>query len=252
MTKVGAYLYIAENSNTTKIYIGIGESTTRIHGHHNSDAQRLIKAHDTVISQTPLQFSSVEDARMAEAIAIHIAVSAGKTVFLDADDELGQVGGEQATTISSTNRAATKSSRYLVPYVPRRDGVVTYSSLRNTAIVTMRPEALSDGTDRGTVHGGKTAQELAARALGNWNLKISRDLRYDVNRLIVRMKKSDIIIADWDLAKKPTMDTVFVPRKLEKFDPRKTRGMTLDMEGMRLSNGVTWSQDIPVPGRQKK
>ena len=147
MTEFGGHLYIADNSRTNEIYIGIGLSTARIHESHNPDAERLIKASDTSLLQTEQKFSTVEDDRMAEAIAIHIAARAGKTIILDTDDELAEGEGKQECSLTPTNRAATKSSRYLVPFIPRRDGVVTYSSIRNTAILTMksRPNIVATG-----------------------------------------------------------------------------------------------------------
>jgi hypothetical protein len=250
MAEGGAYLYIAESTGTHEIYIGIGTSTSRIYGAHNPEAERLIKDSDTELWQTEQKFSTRDDARRAEAVAIHIAASAGKRVILDSDDPLNEF-------LSPTNRAGIKSSRFLVPVVPRKEGTVPFSSLTNTAIVTMKPEALTNDPGRGSVHGAKTPQELAARALTSWSLDASRRRKDKVSRLIARMKSSNVIIADWDLnPEEPTREDAFLPVDSQKIDPRGTRGMTLDLEGARLGNTVTWSQDIrdtfkarTIPGR---
>lgn len=238
MAEGGAYLYIAENTSAREIYIGIGTSTSRIYGAHNPEAERLIKDRGTELWQTEQKFSTRDDARRAEAVAIHVAASAGKRVILDSDDPLTEF-------LIPTNRAGIKSSRYLVPVVPRKDGTVAFSSLTNTAIVTMKPEALANDPGRGSVHGAKSSQELAARALTSWSLDASRNRKDKVSRLIARMKSSSIIIADWDLnPEESTRDDAFLPANPEEIDPRGTCGMTLDLEGARLGNTVTWSQDI--------
>lgn len=240
----GVFLYIALNDSTNQVYIGIGKSIDRIHGQHNDVADKLLRATSTRLIQTEERFSTLQDARMAEAAAIRVAAFFGKQVVRMDEENAGGIE-EDSASVEITNRSAVSSSRYLVDVVKRIQGTVKYGDLQYTAIVTVTPDELLDGTGRGTVHGGKSIQELAERSLGSWGLTSSRDRGDKVLRLIVRMKGNGVILADWDLdADNPTMNDHFVPREINEFNPRGVCGMTLDMEGQRLGTLVTWSQDI--------
>jgi predicted GIY-YIG superfamily endonuclease len=73
------YLYLYEGADH-RIYIGIGNEMTRPWQAHNNDAQALLAEPTTQVLQTPEPFSRRDDARKAEAIAIHVAALAGLRV----------------------------------------------------------------------------------------------------------------------------------------------------------------------------
>ncbi len=225
-----SFLYIGSDSATNEIYVGIGESTTRIYELHNPAAQSLLGRASTVLWQTAEPFSTGEDARRAEAAAIKVATLLGRTV-VDLNDP------------AVTNIASTKTSRYLVPAVVRRPGVVFYEELERTAIVTVTPDDLEDG--RGAIHGGRRNAELAERARQWWDLAASRGRAIQPRRLIARLKGAGVIVGDWDLDESvPSTGDSFNLVDAENLDPREIRGKRLEMGGRRLSTKVTWSQDI--------
>lgn len=93
------WLYIFENAKQRKVYIGIGDSLERIFGEHNVDADALREESSTAILQTVEPFSSCEDARKAEATAIHVASFAGMEVVLG--DESPDVLTNRAGVVST-------------------------------------------------------------------------------------------------------------------------------------------------------
>jgi predicted GIY-YIG superfamily endonuclease len=229
-----AYLYLYEGADR-RLYIGIGTEMTRPWEAHNEDAEALLREPTTQVLQTPEPFSSRHDARMAEAIAIHVAALAGLQIFSDREDV-------REIVAQATNRAGMKSTQHLVPAVLRKPGTVDYSTLRQTAIVVLKP---GDIDDRPSLHGGRDVATFVTRAEKYWPLKTARTAGYAPQRLLAIMKTSHVIAGDWDLdLETPVLDDRFLFADPGNDDPRGVKGMQLDMAGARLGNLVTWSGDI--------
>lgn len=228
------YLYLYEGADH-RLYIGIGDEMTRAWEVHNEDAKALLAEPTTQVLQTPVPFSSRNDARMAEAIAIHIAALAGMWVNSD-HEEAAEIAAQ------ATNRAGMKSTQHLVPAVFRKDGEVNYWTLKQTAIVTLKP---GDIDERGTLHGGRDVATFVARAEKTWKLKTAKRVGYNPRRLLAIMKESHVILGDWDLdPATPVLDDSFVLVNPSNDDPRGVKGMHFDTAGAHLSDLVTWSSDI--------
>jgi len=228
------YLYLYEDADH-RIYIGIGNEMTRPWQAHNNDAQALLAEPTTQVLQTPEPFSRRDDARKAEAIAIHVAALAGLRVFSDREDA-------REIAAQATNRAGMKSTQHLVPAVLRKEGTIDYGTLRQTAIVVLKP---GDIDERGSLHGGRDVATFVTRAEKFWPLKTASSVGYRPRRLLAMMKTSHIIVGDWDLdLQTPVLDDRFVLSEPRNDDPRGVKGMRLDLAGARLGNLVTWSCDI--------
>ena len=119
------YLYLYEGADR-RLYIGISDEMTRPWEAHNEDAAALLAEPTTQVLQTPMPFSSRNDARMAEAIAIHVAALAG--IRIDSDHEDASEIAAQAT-----NRAGMKGTKHLVPAVLRKEGAIGFGALERTA-----------------------------------------------------------------------------------------------------------------------
>jgi hypothetical protein len=228
------YLYLYEGADR-RLYIGIGDDMTRPWEAHNEDAQALLAEPTTQVMQTPEPFSCREDARTAEAIAIHIAALAGMQV-------LSQRGDAGEIVAQATNRAGVKSTRHLVPAVMRKEGTVHYGSLERTAVVVLRPGEIDE---RGSLHGGRDVATFVSRSGKTWPLQTARSVGYGPRRLLAIMKTSHVIVGDWDLGTEtPVLDDRFVLDDPAEDDPRGVKGMWLDLGGARLGDRLTWSSDI--------
>jgi predicted GIY-YIG superfamily endonuclease len=228
------YLYLYEGADR-RLYIGIGNEMTRPWEAHNEDAQALLAEPTTQVLQTPVPFSSRDDARKAEAIAIHVAALAGMRVVSDREDT-------REIVAQATNRAGMKSTQHLVPAVLRKRGAIDYGTLEQTAIVVLKP---GDIDERDSLHGGRDVATFVARAEKYWPLKTACSAGYRPRRLLAIMKTSHVIVGDWDLdLEAPVLDDRFVLGDPRNDDPRGVKGMRLDLAGARLGNQVTWSSDI--------
>lgn len=235
----GTYLYTYENRQwkPPSVYVGIGDSLDRPWGPHNAEATALRKAHDTEVLHTPEPFSTRKDARAAEAIAIRMAAFSGFRVLSDHPDT------EEILMAVTTNLAGTRSTKHLVPAVAQRPGSVSYWSLERTAIVTLKPDAIGS---RPTLHSGRSVTTFAERAQTEWPLTTALRKNYGPRRLLAILKGRHTIVGDWDLEVEPiTEDGLgFQFRSAMDDDPRRIKFMRLDLDGARLGNLVTWSEDI--------
>lgn len=228
------YLYLYEGADQ-RLYIGIGDETTRAWEDHNEDAEALRAEPDTLVLQTPMPFSSRKDAEVAEAIAIHIAALAGIPVRSDNEDATEIVA-------QAVNRAGIKGTKHLVPAVFRKDGSIDFGTLRRTAIVVLKPESIDA---RGSLHGGRPVASFAARAESEWDLRKAKRKGYRPQRLLAILKKSQVVLGDWDLdPETPLHDDRFALADPTNDDPRGVKGMRLDLAGDHLGNLVTWSNDV--------
>jgi len=228
------YVYLYEGAQG-RIYIGLGTEMTRPWEPHNADAEALLHEPTTQVLQTPEPFSSRRDARVAEAIAIHVAALARLQISSDHEDV-------DAIRAQATNRAGALSTRHLVPAVLRKPGAVDYAVLRKTAIVVLKP---GDVDDRPSLHAGRTVTTFAQRAEKYWPLGRARSAGYAPRRLLAIMKTSHIIAGDWDLGvSSPLVTDRFVLADPSEDDVRDVKGMRLELGSARLGNRVTWSSDI--------
>ena len=231
------WLYIYENERLNSIYIGIADSMSRVYEKHNDAAEHLRDAHGTHILQTLQPFNSREDARKAEAIAIHVAAFAGTAITTEDDD------GEVFTV---TNLSGVKSTKELGPAIPIRPGTVHWDSLEATAIVPIGSYVLEG---RPSPFGGHTGAFLAERTSKYWNVSIWK--RTKIRRLIAATTGSgNHIIGDWDVSAEdewkpspgPNNRVAFPLTNPENHDPRKIVGMHL--EGHTMNSGITYSADL--------
>lgn len=180
------WLYIYENIDRRAIYIGIGDSMSRVFGPHNPEATALRDTTPgTVVLQTYEPFSSRSDARKAEAIAIHIAALAGLTAHT-ADDADGLV---------TTNISGTQSSQVLGPAIVTRDETVEWSDIRQTLVVTIAPHAIPGHL---APFGANDPSEFSLRANRWWNVRLRQ--RPKVHRLIAVLKGSgSLVLGCWEV-----------------------------------------------------
>ncbi|MGP5090794.1 hypothetical protein [Brachybacterium tyrofermentans] len=199
---MSTYLYIYENAERDAVYIGIGKSMRRVWEPHNADAEALLHAPGTKVLQTVHPFSTWQDARKAEAIAIHVAALAGKTVRhiddMEDDEGVGEVTTEDSQLLV-TNRAGTRSTTILVPAIYVRDGpdnIVLYEDLRSTAIVRILPDPIDY---RPAPHGALTGASFAPRAEKWWGLESAHREQRPVRRLLAVLTGRPIVLGTWDL-----------------------------------------------------
>lgn len=245
-------LYIYRNDDLHQVYIGIGESAQRVWGGHNPRATNLLNHPATKVFVTTEMFPDRASAERAESAAICAAAAAGVTVLSDRDD-LGAL----------TNIAKVGSSRHLSRAVFQRDGVVRYSDLNRTAIVTLHLDSIgdmADGSSRPTIHGGRSDEDIRQRATRWWGLgRASRrreragesgTLPRDVDVLIAVQKGVGTILGAWDLTDRqwhrdPERNGwVFDTEEETTPATSQLKGQQFDWAGAHPSNTVTWSSDI--------
>jgi predicted GIY-YIG superfamily endonuclease len=191
---VGTYLYLYENQDS--VYIGVADNMDRVWQPHNADAETLRQGADTRILQTVEPFSTRADALKAEAIAIHVAVRAGKTVVIDPSADNDAVTIEDEGGLVTVNRAGVRSTKVLAPAVLQREGTVPFADLRRTAIVSIAAGAM-DG--RPAPYGATHGAVFSERARKYWT--VAADKRAQIERLIAVLKgSSGLILGDWDVA----------------------------------------------------
>lgn len=194
------YLYIFESEDKKEIYIGIGDSMSRVWKEHNNEAEELRGRNGTKILQTVEPFARREDARKAEAIAIFIASRAGQKIYQrkDTDDEEDPVKVEESG-LSTTNKAGTKTTTVLQPAVYRRDGEppVNYEDLRGTALVKITADPL-DG--RPAPFGGLGGAQFSERAIKWYGLETAYAENRQPRRLLAVLSGANIILGSWELS----------------------------------------------------
>lgn len=215
------WLYLYENRGEKSLYVGIADRLSRVWEPHNGDAERLRAAHGTEILQTVQPFSSRDDAIKAEAIAIHIAMLSGVTVF-HAPNDVSVEDGQ----VLVTNRAGSKSTSVLGPAVKRREGTVEFHGLVRTAIVTI---AAGDMDRRRGPYGGTDGAAFSVRAQKWWT--VAADKQSKIQRLIAILSGSHgVIVGDWDVevgASYGPENNVFPLLDPAMDDPRGIKGMRL-------------------------
>ncbi len=232
------WLYLYENRSRRQIYIGIGNSMTRAYEPHTVASEELRDQPATAILQTVTAFPSREAARLAEAVAIHVAALAGLEVISDHEDI------EQLITEAHhpTNIVGVRSTRYLVPAVLSIQGTMHYSDLTRTALVALN---LDQVDDLPTLNPGRSVATFAGRAVQTWPLQRATLGTLRPTRLLAILKGSHTIIGDWDLdPDTPLTQDSFVLADPEADNPRGIKGQWLDLDEARLSDLVTWSQDL--------
>lgn len=231
------WLYIYENKNLNSIYIGIADDLDRVFQSHNPAAEQLRDAPGSVILQTVKPFSSRDDARKAEAIAIHIAAIAGTKVSVT--DESGQV-------FTYTNSSGVQTTKELGPAILTRPGEIQWSGLTSTVIVPISADELEG---RPAPYGALGGAIFAERASKYWQITPSKRPR--VTRLIALLKGSrNIILGDWDVApEREWVPSTASPNRVtvplidaDCDDPRDKKGMRL--AGLRMNSAVSYSPDL--------
>ncbi|MFT4189254.1 MAG: hypothetical protein QM621_11810 [Aeromicrobium sp.] len=236
------YLYLYDNLELNKVYIGIGDSMDRVWQSHNPEAEALRDVPGTTILQTVTPFSKRADARKAEAIAIHIAARMGKTVIVEDDEGRASSEISEEGAVFTVNRAGVESTKELGPAVFLREGEVDYSDLRGTAIVTIKSESMDD---RPAPYGGVSAASFSERARQWWSVGTAKQPR--ITRLIAVLSGSDVILGDWDVdpagSYGPDGD-VFPLCDPEQDDPRGVKGMRLVPRSARRGGKMVYSSDL--------
>jgi len=200
------WLYIFENAEQGKVYIGIGDTLERIFGKHNVDADALRENPSTVILQTVTPFSSRIDARKAEAIAIHLASFAGMHVVLD--DESPDV---------VTNRAGVVSTSELGPAIALRNDVVRAEDLEDAVFVSI---AAAEMDERPTPFAGREAASFATRAQKYWNIAAAKRPR--IRHLVALLKGSEnVVLGSWRVD--PDQEWAPIPDAETREAPYRTR-----------------------------
>lgn len=231
------WLYIYENKARNSVYIGIADSMERVFGKHNAAAEELRDSLGAVILQTVKPFQSRQDARKAEAIAIHIATMGRVTVAGEDDDGI---------PLSYTNISGTRSTTELGPAIFTKAGTIEWDSLQGTALVPIHADELEG---RPAPFGAHPSAIFAERAHQHWS--ITPNKRPKIVRLMALLTGSgNIILGDWDVA--PQHDWKFsadsAPRVAipllnpDQDDPRSVKGMRV--KGHRMNSGVTYSPDL--------
>lgn len=237
---MGTYLYLYENQDS--IYIGIADTMNRVWEPHNADAEALRNGAGSKILQTVEPFSTRADALKAEAIAIHVAVRAGKRVVLDPGADNEEVSIEDEGGLVVVNRAGVKSTRVLAPAVLQREGTVNFAELRGTAIVSIAAEAM-DG--RPAPYGATGGAIFSERARKYWT--VASDKQAQIERLIAVLNGSNgLILGDWDVtvgaSYGPDNDTFPLANPADD-DPRGVKGMRLVGE-YRTQPRQVYSSDV--------
>lgn len=231
------YLYTYENHELRKVYIGIGTLDRPYQG-HNRDAERLRDHPQTAILRTPEPFSSRQDARKAEAIAIRSAAMFGSAHVLSDHPD-------QAEIIDAvTNRSGVVTTSHMVPAFKPREGTVMYTDLRRTAIVVVKSEAIDT---RPTVHAERGPAIMADRAKKFW--KLGKAVNYGLERLLAVLKTHHVILGDWDLdPDQPVVVDQGEFRLLDerRDDPRGVKGMRLETPKGFHWQGQQYSPDVEV------
>lgn len=245
---MSTYLYIYESGDRREVYIGIADSMSRVWEPHNEHAEALRDRPGSRILQTIEPFSSREDARKAEAIAIYVASRAGQTVRFE-DDTAGEGLGDlklDDNGLVYTNRAGTQSSTVLQPAIAYRPGeTIAYEDLRHTAIVRIKPDPIDD---RPAPFGGLGGAQFAERAVAHWPLGLASREERPVRRLLAVLKGHQTVLGHWELAEPWFMESdggwKFVLADPDKDDVDEVKGTTLTFEQPYTFRLVGFSPDL--------
>lgn len=181
------WLYLYENSELKKIYIGIGRSLGRVFQSHNKEAEELRDASKTRLLQTSIPFSSRKDALMAEAVAIYIAGLSGYEPVYDSE--------QQDELFKPTNIQGKKSTKYLMPAVYVRDGEIRQEQLSSAIIVPISSERIEG---RPSAYGCEPPEIFAERATGYWEIASGR--RPQIKHLVAVLTGSHhVILGSWEV-----------------------------------------------------
>lgn len=206
------WLYLYENTNAKKIYIGIGKSMGRVFQGHNPEAEELRDLDGTLIRQTVEPFSSREDALKAEAIAIHVASVMGMEPITDPEQQSELFISEEDSelipeedSVATTNIQGTKSTKFLGPAIYVEPGEVAREDLSETIIVPINPKKIEG---RASAFGGNPGEIFAERARGYWNVAVEN--RSKIRHLIaVLTGDRNIILGSWDVD--PELEWKLIP-----------------------------------------
>ncbi|WP_022873587.1 hypothetical protein [Nesterenkonia alba] len=197
---MATYLYIYESADRREVYIGIANSMGRVWEPHNPEAEALRDRPGSRILQTVEPFSTREDARKAEAIAIYIASLAGQRVHhideTDNDEAIGEITPTD-TGLFYTNLAGTKTTTVLEPAIYYRPGeTVAYEELRNTVLVRISPDPIDE---RPAPFGGHGGAQFAQRAQKWWGLGKASRTNMQANQLVAVLTGQQIVLGSWRL-----------------------------------------------------
>ncbi|MBD3689390.1 hypothetical protein H8R18_07605 [Nanchangia anserum] len=257
-----AWLYLYENAESKALYVGICESMGRVFQGCNPVAEELREQPGTLIRQTSRRFSTRRDALIAEAVAIHVAVFAGRDVMVEREDweeiaEQGEGASREGVsgsrgTVHLTNIQSTQSTKYLSPAIFVKSGEVRQDELTNTLIVPISPDEV-----RGmpSPFGGHSGEEFAARATKWWNVAVEK--RRHVRHLLAVLRGCHVVLGSWEI------DPMGEWRLNPEYETRKSAYRTRieiplvspaehDYGGLRgktymgtLNQGVAYSPDVP-------
>lgn len=255
------WLYIYENKQQQKLYIGIAKNMDRVYQGHNKEAESLRDASGTVILQTPIPFSSREDALKAEAIAIHVASFMNTEVIVNNDEEIDCELFHDAQA-SVTNIAGRRRTKHLVPAIFTRPGSVEWASLSETLIVPIKADEIEGKV---APFGGHKGAIFSERAREFWQVNVEK--RKQVKHLMAVLRGRNIILGSWQIDHSGKFaDTTTWTRFEESpiFDPilNKHRATAISiplvnpdeddfmgikgkaLKGCHLNQGVTYSPDL--------
>lgn len=154
------FLYLGKKVSGEIGYVGIG-GVARPYGGHNPGADEVLRSGEVWITSSP--FSSRRDAEMAESLVIRALTWAA----------------ESKPDLS--NIAKVSNSKYLVPALKYREGLLKYSEVKNSLLVKIRPGSLKGRT---APHGETGNIDLTMRCNRWWGLGNAVRQRKDVRFLI--------------------------------------------------------------------
>lgn len=263
------WLYIYENQQQRKLYIGIAKNMGRVFQGHNLEAEKLRDTSGTIILQTLTPFNSRKDALRAEAVAIHIASFLDAEIIVDNDDnvedELFHEDDVRRSGSCITNISGVQHTKHLTPAIYVREGEVDWSSLSETVIVPIKPEEVQGKV---AAFGGYAGEVFAQRACEFWN--VASEKRGKIKRLIAVLRGRKIILGSWEVDQSTDPSSWRRFDESELFDPTEhspgkgkaisiplvnprdddcggIKGMTLT--GVRLNQGVLYSPDFATTKR---
>jgi hypothetical protein len=246
-----SFLYLYRNDELHKVYVGIGDSPSRVWEAHNAEATELLAHPATKVFITSDPFPDRVSAERAESAAICAAAAAGVAVIFDDD---------RAKTLERlTNIAKVATSKHLTRAVYQTDGVLKYDDLSKAAIVTLHLgeiDDVGDGTSRPALHGGRDSEVFHQRATRWWGLGAAEqrrrrsggdndELPRDVERLVAVQKGTYTVLGAWTLTaeqwRRDSSSWMFVTEApIEEW-----RGQQFDWCGASHSGGaMIWSKDI--------
>lgn len=247
----GTFLYLYRNDEIHKVYVGIGDSPSRVWEAHNPEAMELLSHPATKVFITSAPFPDRASAERAESAAICAAAAAEVDVIFDE---------RRAKALSNlTNIAKVSASKHLTRAVFQSNGVLKYDDLDRTVIVTLHMgeiDDVGDGTSRPALHGGRGAEVFHQRATRWWGLgaadqrrrragRLHGELPRDVERLVAVQKGTYRVLGAWTLTdeqwRRDGASWMFVTDA----PIAEWRGQQFDWSGASHSGGaMIWSRDI--------